>query len=283
MTLGASVTRDEPIECVLFVPGSRPERFAKALASGADLVCIDLEDAVAPADKDSARRAALDALAGADAARLALRINGLATAEGLRDLLTLRERGARPAALFLPMVDGPGQLAIAAAVLEGDLPLVPLIETAAALRDGAAIAAAPGVAGVMFGGGDLAAELGVELAWEPLAAARGQFVLACAGGGRMLLDVPYLGIGDDGGLRRESERARALGFTAKAAIHPAQVEVIRAAFAPSGAELAEARAALAAFAAARGEAVRHNGKLLEAPLVRRYEAMIRREETRGDA
>lgn len=272
------------ISTVLFVPGARPDRFAKALATNADLVCVDLEDAVAPADKTAARASALAALGGQGAERLALRINGLATADGLRDLLALAETGIRPALLLVPMVSGREQLAIAREVLALDAPvLVPLVETGAALRAGHDIAAAPGVAGVMFGGGDLAAELGVELAWEPLATARGAFILACAGRGLMLLDVPYLGIGDDGGLRREAERARALGFTAKAAIHPSQVDPIREAFAPNAGDLAEAREALAAFAAAGGKAIRHKGKLLEAPLVRRYEAMIEAEEGRGDA
>lgn len=272
------------VSSVLFVPGARPDRFAKALATKADLVCIDLEDAVAPADKAMARAAALQALGGAGADRLALRINGLATADGLRDLLALADERVQPALLLVPMVTGPEQLAITREVLALDRPLlVPLIETTAALRVGDRIAAAPCVAGVMFGGGDLAAELGVELAWEPLAAARGAFVLACSGRDLMLLDVPYLGIGDDGGLRREAQRARSLGFTAKAAIHPSQVDPIREAFAPNAAELAEARDALAAFAAAGGKAIRHKGRLLEAPLVRRYEAMIEAEEGRGDA
>ncbi len=268
-------------DCVLFVPGSRPERFAKALGTRAALVCIDLEDAVAAADKARAREAALDALGDE---RLALRINGLATAEGLRDLLALKECGRSPAALFVPMVDGPGQLAILRSVLGREEPrLVPLIEAAAALRIGHEIASAPGVAGVMFGGGDLAAELGVALAWEPLAAARGAFILACAGRGLALIDVPYLGIADEAGLAAETARARALGFTAKAAIHPAQVDPIRAAFAPTRAELDEARAALAAFADAGGKAISHKGKMLEAPLVRRYEAMLAAQKEQADA
>jgi (S)-citramalyl-CoA lyase len=268
---------------LLFVPGTRPDRFAKALASGADLVCIDLEDGVAPGDKDGARAAALDALAGGDE-RLALRINGLDTEMGLRDLLALKEAGAAPAALLLPMVDSPALVRIAAGVL-GDAapPLVPLVESRAGLAAAADIAAAPGVAGMMFGGGDLSAELGLPLAWEPLAAARGAFLLACAGRGLSLIDVPFTALDDAAGLEAEARKARALGFTAKAAIHPAQVSAIARIFAPDAAELAEAREALAAWRAGGGGAVRHAGRLIEAPLARRYEHMLATKEDQDHA
>ncbi|MFN3945136.1 MAG: HpcH/HpaI aldolase/citrate lyase family protein [Allosphingosinicella sp.] len=277
------MNRSAELSSILFVPGSRPDRFGKALASGADLVCIDLEDAVADGDKDAAREAALDAIAAGDA-RLALRINGLATAHGLRDLLALREAERRPAFLFLPMVDDASHPRIARSVLGTDAPpLVPLIETAAALRRAEEIADEPGVSALMFGGGDLAAELGVELAWEPLAAARGRFVLAAAGRGLALIDVPFVHIGDTAGLEREARQARRLGFTAKAAIHPEQVAPIRRAFAPSEEEVAEARDAIAAWRAAGGGAARHKGRMLEAPLMRRYEATLAKVEKNQDA
>jgi (S)-citramalyl-CoA lyase len=155
---------------------------------------------------------------------------------------------------------------------------VPLIETSAGLRAAADIASSPGVTAMMFGGGDLSAELGVALEWEPLLAARGQFVLACAGRGIGLIDVPFVALDDLLGLEREATKARALGFTAKAAIHPDQLPAIRRAFAPSREEVAEAREALAAFRAGGGQAVRYRGRLLEAPLVRRYEAMLQQGE-----
>lgn len=281
---GRKLQQVPAIGSVLFVPGSRPERFGKALGAGADLVCIDLEDAVAPADKPAARAAAIAALEAAPADRLAVRINGLATLAGLGDLVALAEAGARPAFLFIPMVDGPGQIAIARGALgETAPPIVPIIETSAALRVAHEVAAAPGVAAMMFGGGDLSAELGVELAWEPLAAARAQFVLAAGGSGIGLIDVPYLAIDDPVGLAAETRHARALGFTGKAAIHPDQVDAIRTAFAPTPDEIAEARAALAAFAAAGGQVVRHRGRMIEAPVARRLQAMIAAQEARQDA
>lgn len=264
---------------ILFVPGSRPDRFSKALASGADLVCIDLEDAVAPGDKDAARYAVVQALPELEMGRVAVRINALATADGLRDLLALRDGSGSPAALFIPMAASPCHVDIARAVLDRPhVGLVPLIETAAALQAAAEIAAARGVVAMMFGGGDLSAELGVALEWEPLAMARAQFVLACAGRGLALIDVPFVRLDDEAGLVEEARRAKALGFTGKAAIHPAQVAAIRTIFSPTRDELAEARASLAAYRAAGGKAVRHEGRMLEAPLIRRYEALIEQEE-----
>lgn len=269
-----------PLTSLLFVPGSRPERFAKAAAASASVACIDLEDAVAESDKDAARAAAIDA-ARCDG-RFAIRTNGLRTTHGLRDLVALRDAGATPALILLPMADGPGQVAIVREVLAlPDDRIVPLIETAAALRIAHEIAAAPGVAAVMFGGGDLAAELGVALAWEPLLAARGQFLLACAG--RPTIDVPFVNLDDADGLRDEARRARTLGFTGKAAIHPAQVATIMLAFGPSADELSKARVALAAYHAGGEQAVRHDGRMLEAPLIRRYEAMLAATEGRDHA
>jgi citrate lyase beta subunit len=262
----------------LFVPGSSPERFEKALSSGADVACIDLEDAVAPDSKAPARSAAIAAIASGDV-RLALRINALNTAEGLQDLLALKEIQRRPALLFLPMVESARDIAIISSILGIGSPLlVPLVETATALRAAHEIATAPGVAAMMFGGGDLSSQLGVELSWEPLAVARAQFVLACAGAGIGLIDVPFTHLDDTAGLEEETARAKALGFNAKAAIHPKQVATINRVLRPSTEEIAEARAALQAYRAAGGKAIRYQGRMLEAPLIRRFEAVLANQE-----
>lgn len=263
------------IQSMLFVPGTKPDRFAKALASGADCVCIDLEDAVPAEEKDSARRAALDAIANLRDPRLALRINGLMTRAGLADALALANATARPALVFVPMVESPVELAQLRAVLADDaVRLVPLIETVAGLRAADAIAADPSTAMLMFGGGDFSAQLGVPLAWEPLALARAQLVMAAAGAGKPALDVPFIHMDDSAGLVQECRRAKELGFAAKAAIHPAQVAVIHDVFRPNAAEIAEAESALAAFAAGGYRPIRHNGKMLEAPVVRRFEQIL---------
>jgi (S)-citramalyl-CoA lyase len=258
----------ERMQSLLFVPGSRPDRFAGALKSGADAVCIDLEDAVPAEGKAEARRAAIEALGNP---RLCVRFNGLTTDEGRADLEALGASTKRPPLLFVPMVESAAELAPAAAL---GVPLVPLIETPRGLRLAHGIAAAPGVAAMMFGGGDLSAALGVELAWEPLRTARGQFILACAEAQVPAIDVPFIYLDDEAGLAEETARAKALGFAAKAAIHPKQVAAIHRVMRPTPDEMDEARGAEAAFQAANGAAVRWNGRMLEAPVMRRYRRIL---------
>jgi citrate lyase beta subunit len=267
------------IASVLFVSGATPDRFAKALATSADLVVIDLEDAV-PADGKPAARAAAIATFGPQ--RLAVRINGVATRAGVEDLLALADAGVRPACLFVPMVESADELRIVRALL-GDAALVPLIETPRGLRQALSIARAPGVAAMMFGGGDLSAALGVALAWEPLAAARAAFVMACAEADTLAIDVPFVALDDSAGLAEDCARAAAIGFQAKAAIHPAQLAAIDAAFRPSADLVAEAEAACAAFRRAGGGAVRFNGRMLEAPIMRRYERILAKVKRTDDA
>jgi citrate lyase beta subunit len=260
------------MQSLLFVPGSRPDRFDSALASGADAVCIDLEDAVPSDAKDEARRAALAALGDP---RVAVRINALSTDLGRADLDRLGAASGRPALLLLPKVEDPDELGPAAALGIG---LVPLIESPRGLRRAHDIGASSNVVAMMFGGGDLSAEMGVELAWEPLAVARGLFLLACAEAGIPAIDVPYLRLDDDEGLAAETGRAQALGFTAKAAIHPRQIAIIHRMLRPSPEQIEEARAAEAAFQAGGGAAVRWNGRMLEAPVMRRYRRILQQEQ-----
>lgn len=268
---------------LLFVPGSRTDRFAKARAAGAGLTVIDLEDAVAAADKDSARAAALAQVRDAPQG-WAIRINGLRTAAGIRDLAALVDAPAMPDTLLIPMVEDGADLAVIAGALGDRCPqLVPLIETPCGLRHALAIAEHPMVSAVMFGGGDFSGELGVELAWEPLLAARQQLLLACAEARKPAIDVPFVRLEDEAGLAEECARARRIGFAAKAAIHPAQLAAIKAAFTPSDDEVAEAREALEAYAAGGERAIRFRGRMLEAPFIIRYRALLARHEEQTNA
>lgn len=260
------------VQSMLFVPGSRPERLDKALAAGADSVCIDLEDAV-PADGKHAARAA--AIAAIGRPGLAIRINGVATRAGIADLLALAEAPTRPAHIYVPMVESPAELQIIRAVLaDENVGLIPLIETVEGLENAAAIAADPAVVMVMFGGGDFSAQLGVALEWEPLLLARQRLVMACAAANKPAMDVPCIKLDDAEGLIEETRRAKAIGFSAKAAIHPAQLDGIHSVFRPTLAQVAEAEEAIAAFAAAGGAAIRFNGRMLEAPIMRRYQQIL---------
>lgn len=259
----------------LFVPGNRADRIAKALETDADLVCMDLEDSVPAAEKDSARAIALDALASHGSPRLALRINGLMTRAGIEDLVALARSANRPPVLFLPMVESPRDAEQAAAILGPDGPrLIPLIETVRGLRHADAIGAVDAVCALMFGGGDFSAELGVSLAWEPLLAARSALVMSCATNRIPAIDVPFIQLDDDAGLRAECCAAKALGFAAKAAIHPRQIATIGAVMRPTQAEVVEAAEAIAAFEAGGGKAIAFRGRMLEAPVMQRYFRII---------
>lgn len=260
---------------ILFVPGSRPDRFAKAAQSGADAICIDLEDAVAAADKDDARHAAIAALRELDPSRTAIRINGLKTHHGLADLLALRQSAIRPSWLFMPMVESGHEPLQASGILDDPgVGLVPLIETVAGVDGARDIAGAPSVGALMFGGGDFSAQLGVAMDWEPLLAARSRIVMACAAANIAAIDVPFIKVDDQVGLEAETRRSKALGFAAKALIHPAQVGPVNAVMRPTDAELDEARAAIKAYEAGGRRAIRHNGQMLEAPVVARYYRLI---------
>ncbi len=257
----------------LFVPGNRPERYAKALASGADLVCIDLEDSVPAGEKESARGEAIAAIGGHEEGRLALRINGLRTAFGLADILAVAA-SPMPDYLFVPMVESAAEIEILRSILGEGVAFVPLMESVKSLRAVHDIATSAGVAAIMFGGGDFAGELGVKLEWEALLHARGELVMACAAANVRAVDVPYIDLENETGLADECAKAKALGFHAKAAIHPKQIDTINTAMRPTAAETDEARAAIAAFDAGGGAAIRFQGKMLEAPLIRRYRQIL---------
>jgi (S)-citramalyl-CoA lyase len=261
------------LQSMLFVPGNKPERFAKALASGADSVCIDLEDAVPSEQKVETRAAALAAV-GTDP-RIAIRINALSTRAGLADLLALAEAEMRPSLVYIPMVEHAAEIGIARACLaDAAVNFVPLIETVQGLNNAAAIAADPSVAMVMLGGADFSVQLGVTLSWEPLLLARSQLIMACAGAGKGAIDVPWVQFDDMEGLIDETRKAKTLGFAAKGAIHPAQIAPIHEVMRPTADEIAEAREAEAAFAEAKGAAVRFRGKMLDAPIIKRYRQIL---------
>ena len=268
---------------LLFVPGSRSERFAKAKAAGAGLVVIDLEDAVGPADKETAREAALKQVADAGAG-FAIRMNGVATAAGIRDLAALIDSEILPAMLMVPMVESPVELDIVAAALGERCPeLIPLIETPRGLRQALEIASHPKVCALMFGGADFSGELQVPVSWEPLRGARQQLVLACAEARVPLIDVPFIHLDDQDGLQRECEQARAIGIAAKSAIHPLQVPVIETVFAPTEKQVAEAEEALQVYEDNGGKAVRHKGRMLEAPMIKTYRAVLARSKGQPNA
>ncbi|SNT39228.1 citrate lyase subunit beta / citryl-CoA lyase [Asanoa hainanensis] len=227
----------------LYVPGDRPERFAKAVASGADAVILDLEDAVVPGRKAYARSAVAEFLAVPSPVPVQVRVSeevelDLAAVAGLPGLGGLR----------LPKVESAGFVAAVAARV--DVPLHPLIESAVGLENAFAIASASAVASLGLGEADLRSDLGVTDD-EGLLWARGRVVVAARAAG---LPPPamavYTDLADTDGLVASCARGRRLGFLGRAAIHPRQLPAIVAGFRPSPAEVDRATALLAAVAGA---------------------------------
>jgi citrate lyase subunit beta/citryl-CoA lyase/(S)-citramalyl-CoA lyase len=255
---------------LLFVPGSRPERFAKAEATAADRVCIDLEDAVPPADRPAARRAVVEHLAALPAGhRTGVRVSRLSAADGLRDVLALAEAGARPAFAMLAKADSAEGLRLLAGHLHGT-PLIALIECPRGVAAAREIASShPQVQALMLGGVDLAAELGAAFGWDALLHARSTLVQAAAESGIGCIDVPFLDVADEPGLVAETRRVAALGFTAKSCIHPQQVAAVHAALAPGEADLARAHRIVEAAGPAglEADALLLDGRLIDRPVV----------------
>ncbi|RVU43783.1 HpcH/HpaI aldolase/citrate lyase family protein [Rubrivivax rivuli] len=261
----------------LFVPGDRPERFAKALASGADAVVLDLEDAVAPSVKAAARAAAAQALASGDP-RWVLRLNDAASPEFAFDLALLQ---AVPApALMLPKAEDAGVIARLHAACP-QAALLPLVESARGVLAAGALAAAPGVQRLVFGTLDYALDLGLE---GPLAGSLGLdlpaalLALASRAAG---IGAPVAGVtpalDDEAQLRADFDRARALGYTAKLCIDPRQVAPVHALLQPSAEEQAWAqRVVQAAEAAHATGAVQLDGRMVDRPVIERARRLLAR-------
>lgn len=258
----------------LFVPADRPERYAKARASGAGAVIVDLEDAVAAAAKHGAR----DALAGAldESAPLVVRINAAGSPWFEDDLALCRHPGV--AAVMLPKTDGIDVICHAFESTFKDV--LPIVESARGLEEVRAMARVPGVLRLAFGSIDLALDLGIECApgggEAELQPYRAQVVLASRLAGLAApIDGVSTSIEDATALRADAERARRLGFGAKLCIHPRQIAVVHAAFSPDPQRVEWARRVCSAFDASGGAAVAVGGEMIDLPMVERARAVLR--------
>ena len=261
----------------LFVPGDRPERFERALTSGADAVVADLEDAVAAPAKDRARVAVAALLAaGRDADRIVVRINDAATPWFDGDLALLRDGRARAA--MLPKAERVETIARLRSTCPG-IAVLPLIETARGVLAAESLAAADGVQRLVFGTidyaldmdlqGPLAATVGLDAAAARLAlASRAVGLLPPVAGVTVAID-------DEATLRADMERARALGFAAKLCIHPKQIGPLHVLLAPGADDLEWAQRVLAAAEDAAG-AVQLDGRMVDKPVIERARRIVQR-------
>lgn len=259
----------------LFVPGSRPDRYAKALASGAGAVIIDLEDAVAPDAKVEARKQLSEgfaAMAAADRARVLVRINAGGTPWHEGDLLLLAQLAAQGlGGVMVPKAGSVAELAQVADSVGPACALFPLIESAAGLTALDLLAASPGVTRLAFGNLDLQADLGMACGADEAELQPARFALVMASR-RFGLPAPVDGVtpgtGDTAQLQSDTGRARRNGFGAKLCIHPAQVAVVNAALGPTAAELDWAHRVIVASAAAGGGVFTLDGRMVDAPVLR---------------
>jgi citrate lyase subunit beta/citryl-CoA lyase len=269
----------------LFVPGSRPELFARALAAGADAVVFDLEDAVAPSAKAAARRAVADAVTPS-ACQVHVRVNRGPHGYDTEDVRAVVAPGL--AALRLPKAEDSADLARledtlaaakdAAGLAPASVALYPTAESALGIWEAHRVAAAsPRVARLTFGAADFLADL---RATDDDAAlhARGRLVLASrVAGVAAPVDSVHTAVDDVDGLRHAALRARALGFWGKSVLHPRQLDVVHEVFAPTAAELEHARRVVAAFTAAQAEgraALVVDGEFVDPAVVARARAVL---------
>ncbi len=271
-------TVDRPIRprrSLLFVPGLRPDRFAKALDSGADIVCVDMEDAVARGRKDEGRALTLP-LFGKNThphVEQMARINGLSTPDGLKDLTAIIECETPPPAIMIPKIKSAEEVQLIETLLSAgparNIRFCVIIETNQGLERALEITQSSSrIDSVILGAVDMSADLRCEKSWEPLLYTRSRLVHAAASAGIDLLDVPFLNLDDPEGLREEAMACARLGFTGKASIHPNQIAIIHDAFTPDEKTIAKARKVCAAFERDKTGLVVVDGELIELPVVR---------------
>ena len=282
---------------MLFLPGNNPNMLINAACLGADAVIFDLEDAVAPAEKDAARILVRNALRSMDfeGTETVVRINSVDTPYWQEDLRQVLPE--RPNVILLPKASTPSDVLLVDAFLsdmerelgveEGTFLLMPLIETALGVENAYLIASsAPRICALFLGAEDLTADLCCTRTKEgrEIEYARARLVVAARAAGKDVYDTPFTDVSDDEGIVTDANLARALGFTGKASISPRHVDAINAAFSPTDREIRYALEVLEAINRAKSEgkgAVSLHGKMIDAPIVARAERTLAAAESLG--
>lgn len=279
--LSGVASTPRPRRSFIFTPGLKPEMYPKALASGADIVCVELEDGIAPHDKSLARERALalfEQPQADDGVERMVRINCLREAFGIADVQAILETESPPPALMLPKVRTPDEVRWLDDILSErghGCRLHVIIETNAGLEAAFEIArSSDRIDALFFGGVDMAAELRCQNEWGSLLYARSRVVHAAASAGIDVIDVPFLDLEDPEGMVREAKLARDLGFSGKGSIHPRQIKALNDVFTPDQSQLDRAHRLLAAFEAADTGLVVVDGKLIEKPVLREMQRLV---------
>jgi citrate lyase subunit beta / citryl-CoA lyase len=261
----------------LFVPGNRPDRFAKAAASGADVIVIDLEDAV-PADEKKVARAALAEWLATNDTPIAVRVNDV-NSEWFRDDIALC-RAPSVNAVMLPKTERIDDIFLCEFAGK-PTHILPMIETAQGFRNVVAIAQHRLTTRLVFGNVDFQLDLGIDGDDEQLLYFRSQIVLASRIGN---LQAPVDGVSmtldDSAQIERDTLRAKRLGFGAKLCIHPRQVAAVNAAFVPTATDLLWAQKVVAAAAASHGAAVAVDGRMVDRPVILKAQEILAESQRR---
>lgn len=264
-----------PRRSFIFTPGLRPDMFPKALASGADIVCVELEDGIAPKDKAEARQKALALFEGSqadDGVERIVRINSMRERFGIEDVNAVLANKTPPPALMMPKVRTPDEVVMLDQLLteaSHATRLHVIIETNEGLEAAFEIAKCSSrIDAMFFGGVDMAAELRCKNTFESMIYARSRVVHASAAAGLDVIDVPFLDLDDPEGMRVEAEKVRDLGFSGKGSIHPKQIAALNEVFTPTQAQIARARRIISEFEKADTGLVVIDGKLIEKPVLR---------------
>ncbi|WP_217199908.1 HpcH/HpaI aldolase/citrate lyase family protein [Streptomyces buecherae] len=262
-------TRCRPGPAWIITPGLHGNRFASAHHSGAAVAVVDIEDSVAPADKQSARTASQTFFTPPNPpCTLGIRINSLTTLDGIKDLAALAAYTTRPDLILVPKVESPRDIELVAACLDAPdyTPQIwALIESPRAFDALPAITRAPRLGGLIFGSADYAATLRCDLGWSALHYARSALVNAAAAANLPVIDAPTWKLDDPDLLLRDAQRARELGFHGKGCVHPRHVHLINEVFTPTTEEIAQAHALLAAADASGGMVTTVDGQMRGAP------------------
>ena len=255
----------------LFVPGDRPERYAKALAAGADAVIVDLEDAVAPPAKEAARQALRAWLAQPQPQAVLVRVNSADTAWFAEDIALAGLSGV--AGIVLPKAEQPDHIALL--MQQGARAVLPLIESALGFHHALDLARQPGVERLLFGSIDFSVDLGLAEGVEELQYFRSQLVLVSRLAGILPpVDGVTTALDDSARITDDTRRARRSGFGGKLCIHPRQVAHVNAAFAPGTEEVAWAARVLQAAENTDGAAVALDGRMVDRPVILQAQAII---------
>ena len=265
----------------IFTPPLKKTMFSKAINSGVDIVCLELEDGIAPTDKNSAREKAIQIINTQkpnDKVEILIRVNSIRESCGLLDINALLNSKKQPDGLLVPKIKHPEELIIIDNLLtEKNLntKLHAIIETNSGLEKASFIAASSNrIESLFFGAVDMSAELRCQNSWENLLYARSKVVHAAASKHLDVIDVPFLDLNNMKKMQEEAIKSKYLGFTGKGAVHPKQIKILNKVFTPSLKEVNKAKKIIQLFENSSTGLIVYDGKLIEKPVLREMYRII---------